>query len=391
MSDLALNLKIEGDFIDSFIYSGVLYILDTEYNFSSYFWADICQYIKQRNNRRNTLDQNLYYYLTDNTAFTRRNLNVDTELNLTELNKLRKDIININCWPSDICIYSNKLYYAGDDGVYFIDTDYQTAEFKKDKKLNKIFGTKSFAISPANYHRVALAAGIQGVYTTCFYNNKNNPEEKKISNESSIDIEWMNNELFINSKNFCINKFQEILKKSEIEENPQLSNIREELSKKSRLGNLPDTGISTKSYFDYVRSVLRATPEHIDLSSNYVYGWSSGDVNYFLRNNNSITAKDNNRQSSLEIPIGDYNLNILRARTSGCGTILENNDGKLFLLTKGKIEEISHDSVSWRVYPRARNHSNHLHVINDDDLTVKIYHRSNESSYFHSFLSKNKN
>ncbi|PZQ28252.1 MAG: hypothetical protein DI557_23460 [Serratia marcescens] len=49
MSNLALDLKIEGDFIDSFIYSGVLYLLDSEFRFTSYSWNSLCDFILKRN------------------------------------------------------------------------------------------------------------------------------------------------------------------------------------------------------------------------------------------------------------------------------------------------------------------------------------------------------
>lgn len=49
MSDIALNLEIEGDYIDSFIYMGVLFLVDFDFNIHSYQWNEICDFIWRRN------------------------------------------------------------------------------------------------------------------------------------------------------------------------------------------------------------------------------------------------------------------------------------------------------------------------------------------------------
>ncbi|OUI29042.1 hypothetical protein AZZ76_002131, partial [Klebsiella pneumoniae] len=49
MSNLALDLNIEGDYIDSFIYSGVLYLLDSDFKFTSYSWNTLCNFLLERN------------------------------------------------------------------------------------------------------------------------------------------------------------------------------------------------------------------------------------------------------------------------------------------------------------------------------------------------------
>ncbi|NBG13466.1 hypothetical protein, partial [Enterobacter hormaechei] len=124
MSKIALNLRIKGDFIDSFIYSGVLYLLDTNFHFTSYSWNDICNFILKRNGFKKIDANAVLNYAKDNRKFNNSIDNIDTDINEIELSTLKKDSINIEYWPSDINLFSNKLYYSGDDGVYYIQTDH---------------------------------------------------------------------------------------------------------------------------------------------------------------------------------------------------------------------------------------------------------------------------
>ncbi|MBB6608449.1 hypothetical protein H7B18_20225 [Klebsiella pneumoniae] len=52
------------------------------------------------------------------------------------------------------------------------------------------------------------------------------------------------------------------------------------------------------------------------------------------------------------------------------------------------MEMISNDFASWRVFPRAKNHANHLHLINEDNINIKVYNK--KESNFNSFLSREK-
>src|SRR5690606_8664823 len=102
MSNLALNLRIKGDFIDSFIYSGVLYILDTDFNFKSYHWNELCDYILRRNGFKNHYDKKIFSNLKDNNIAKSALGSIDTDINEMELLSLKKDEVNIKYWPSDI-------------------------------------------------------------------------------------------------------------------------------------------------------------------------------------------------------------------------------------------------------------------------------------------------
>ncbi|MBP1346639.1 hypothetical protein J0A82_22640, partial [Providencia rettgeri] len=213
MSNLALDLKIEGDFIDSFIYSGVLYLLDSEFTFTSYSWNSLCDFILKRNGFKFSDARCILDYSKDNRKTNASNNYIDTYISEKEINSLRTDMIEIKTWPSDINIFSNKLYFSGDDGVFFINTNHKTALFDKNK-IKKIFGMKSFAISPNTNNRIALAVGNEGVFTSTLKHQDKFPTEVQVSNKSCIDIDWINESLFINSDNLSIESFCKIASKN---------------------------------------------------------------------------------------------------------------------------------------------------------------------------------
>lgn len=381
MSNLALDLKIEGDFIDSFIYSGVLYLLDSEFTFTSYSWNSLCDFILKRNGFKFSDARCILDYSKDNRKTNASNNYIDTYISEKEINSLRTDMIDIKTWPSDINIFSNKLYFSGDDGVFFINTNHKTALFDKNK-IKKIFGMKSFAISPNTNNRIALAVGNEGVFTSTLKHQDKFPTEVQVSNKSCIDIDWINESLFINSDNLSIESFCKIASKNNAVYNEIFLKIRDEFKKNK---NIDDNKLNDKSYREYINFILNKKPETLKLNDIYKYGWSSGDSNFILNKNNNIIAQNKISGNKVEISTSEITQSLIKLRTSGCGTVMESNIGELFITSGNGVDRISDDFVSWRVYPRAKNHANHLHIINDENINIKIFNK--KESIFNTFLS----
>ncbi|MBN7855308.1 hypothetical protein J0M38_16355, partial [Providencia rettgeri] len=306
---------------------------------------------------------------------------IDTYISEKEINSLRTDMIEIKTWPSDINIFSNKLYFSGDDGVFFINTNHKTALFDKNK-IKKIFGMKSFAISPNTNNRIALAVGNEGVFTSTLKHQDKFPTEVQVSNKSCIDIDWINESLFINSDNLSIESFCKIASKNNAVSNEIFLKIRDEFKKNK---NIDDNKLNNKSYREYINFILNKKPETLKLNDIYKYGWSSGDSNFILNKNNNIIAQNKISGNKVEISTSEITQSLIKLRTSGCGTVMESNIGELFITSGNGVDRISDDFVSWRVYPRAKNHANHLHIINDENINIKIFNK--KESIFNTFLS----
>ncbi|MBT0717794.1 hypothetical protein HGT71_05845 [Rosenbergiella epipactidis] len=386
MSNLALDLKIEGDFIDSFIYSGVLYLLDSDFIFTSYSWNSLCDFILKRNGFKFDDASIILQYAKDNRGDNKSEHTIDTIITKGELISLEKDSIYINTWPSDINLFSNKLYFSGDDGVYFIGTEYGTAKFEK-RPIKKVFGMKSFSISPNSNNRLALAVGREGVFTSTLKSGDKIPQEYKVSDSNSIDIDWMNENLFINSDELIVEEFSKIDSINKVLSNDLFMMIKKEMSKEYSDDSLFSQNLDRKVYKEYVRGVLNTPPKTLCLNDSYKYGWSSGDCDFILNKDNVIFAQNNMSGERVNISLKGDVSGFIKVRTSGCGTIIESKGGALYILSETGAKEISNDFVSWRVYPRARNHANHLHIINDENINIKVYNKI--SSILNTYCSKN--
>ena len=63
---------------------------------------------------------------------------------------------------------------------------------------------------------------------------------------------------------------------------------------------------------------------------------------------------------------------ILSARSGLFGTVIETANF-LCAISETGIEQIADRPVSWRVFPRAKNYLNHLHVVKNDHLCIRAY------------------
>lgn len=387
MPNLALDLNIEGDYIDSFIYSGVLYLLDSDFKFTSYSWNSICNFLLERNGFRFDDASLILNYSKDNRLTNTSKNKINTLISKNELFSLRVDVVEIKTWPSDISIFSNKLYFSGDDGVFFINTSHLTAEFDK-TQIQKVFGMKGFSISPNTNNRIALAVGSEGVFTSTLKSGLKTPSEVKVSNHSSIDIDWLDESLFVNSDNLVVENFHKITQKKDAESNDLFMKIKRDIEMEYNGAIVDSRKILNKSYKEYLDIVLSSPPKTLKLNDSYRYGWSSGDCNFVLNKNNEIIVQNKMSGAVEKFVIPNDFSEAEKIRTSGCGTMIESSEGLLFSISGDKIEIISNDFASWRVFPRAKNHANHLHLINEDNINIKIYNK--KESNFNSFLSRGK-
>ncbi len=376
---IPFNLKIQGVFLDSFIYMGVLYLIHEDYTCRSYSWHEICQFIKDRNGFKNNTYNKYLQYLKENTLKLENYIeSINTEITLNELRKLEKNSINLGFWPSDINLFSKKLYYAGDNGVYYIETDFKKQSFHKPKN-NKVSDIRCFNISPSSYSRVSLAAGTDGVHTIC-HHHQLNKYEKQMSNKNSIDIDWGEDDLFINSsEQLDIQSFKNI-------NSDNLKTIDKNLYETLYENYKNTENFDTKIKDHYLNMILQTPPEKLNTSS-YEYGWTSGDCDFLLNKKNILTTLNKKNGNKTLHPLNIEN-KPLKIRTSGCGTILESENDTLNILTdNNNIELLSDDFVSWRIYPRARSHSDHLHILNEENIDILMIYSKNNSN-LNSYLSK---
>lgn len=384
MCKISISLNIEGDYIDSFIYSGVLYLFDFDFNIKSYKWKEICDRLYYRENYKGDLMHEKFNYIKENN----NNISSASEpitigISKEEMAALEKDTYSIGFYPSDLYIYSSKLYFSHENGVFYIETDYKSAGFA-DKKPTKIFDTRCFSIFPNSNGRIALASGHDGVFT---YNGSNQGKKiNHISSEDCIDIDWLNDYLSINNTNrkTSLKKYNKIPKNiTSFKETPDVflkslnkddyDNIFEDQFDLEKVGD---------KEFKKIKSLLLTNePSTQRLEREYCYSWTSGDYNFLIGDDDSIDVYcDNQKIKSKNIGLSKFD----KIRTSGCGTIFE-KDNNLMLLDENSFTEVDNDVARWRIFPRAKSHLNHLHTIKEDVINIKVYEKGAED-VFRSFL-----
>lgn len=404
MSNLVIDLRLKGDFIDSFIYMGVLYLVDFNFKVNVYNWNEICDYIKERNGFKNKeiAKRQLSFIKSPYNNLSNKYEHIDTELSEIELLDHSLSSFDLGNYPSDISIFSNKFHYSCENGVFSaplrkINTNITSIDTEKKRK---IFDLSCFSISPNIGGRIAMAAGVDGVHT-CSIENQNTKNnffpEKQVSNGNCIDIDWLNNYLLVNNldNNVIVNKYEKKIKDKE----QFIKNKDDILSRLSEFNytDLDDfnsvkciSDLTDYKFREISTRMLYLAPKMINLSKKYNYSWSSGDYNFLCDNEGIVDIFRDGQIIKTENFIKERKINISKIRTSGCGTFLE-DDNKLMTFKDGNLDMLDDDIVRWRVFPRAKTHAGHLHIVKEDHLNIKVFNNKREGDFFSSYLSNHSN
>jgi len=347
-----ISIKIEGDFIDSFIYSGILFLVSANSQISIYNWKGLLS---------NISDKCLYNFLKD----CRNGLNLvgdEYQEIYIEAKQLKEhksgETLPLKAWTTDIYVYSNRLYIADENGVYTVNFDYDSKMLVQNTQF-QLWDKYAYKISPNDNFRVAIAAGSNGIITAFprFDKSSQQINEIKTIEINSYDCEWIGNNLITNSQDGCY-----VLVFAELPEKPSKPN---------------------KEYYTNVNRLKQQTPERIkidnDSQASIIYYWMAGRKLFSLLKNGEVIEKDINVLQDIKTPSFKLQISsrVLAVRSALFGAVIEMGDN-LLSLTENGVDSISHRPVSWRVFPRAKNYLNHLHIVENDYLAIRAYFVSDE-------------
>jgi len=354
----SITLSIQGDFVDSFIYSGTLFIVHANSQLSTYSWKKILECATDQISNTN-LKRQISSFMKDCKVlpFDFKNIEpISIEIDNETLEEIKVSTIYLTGWPSDINVYSDCLYICGEEGVDEYDFDWKTNKII-DSPPFKIWNQYAFMISPNNFHRLAIAAGKNGVITA-FPNLKN----KSISSKDlsplidcpSSDCEWIGNNLVSNtSEGAYLSVF------SSLPKTPQN----------------PD-----QEYWNLLNQAKRSEPETYPLENeNYInlkYAWMAGEKLLGINRQGEIYTHIETSSPDSQIQHKERHISrltqerFLAARAGSFGTVIE-YENELILYNESGEQLVAKRPVNWRVFPRAKNYINHLHVVENDSL--KIY------------------
>lgn len=335
------SLNIEGDYVDSYIYSGLLFLVDIKYMLTVYKWEEL---IKSCLNGVNPLHAiKIRNLLRDSRNVIPPNCMLNPTISKKTLKSHELFSYEIGVWPSDISIYSNILYISSENGVSKLDLDYMSGVLNNEVI---IFNKMSFAVSPNSFGRLAFAAGKEGVYTVIPLAKANlKSYVNQLLETVCMDIDWQSTKLLAKTN---IGVFEANYAKMPLKINFE----------------------KTREFFESV-AMNKKIPPTVRIDDSALESWIAGDKQYALKSDGTISIKNlENSESEIKSDVR-IERRVLKARTAAFGTIIETETSLIGLIGQDKID-LAHDTVSWRVFPRAKNYANQLHIVKNDFIEVKV-------------------
>lgn len=360
MTSKRITLKIEGEFVDSFLYSGTLFLVGADSRLAMYDWEAV---LKNSIGFNDDGDLGVFNFLLDSRRGMATDVDGYSEISVAadQLAKYLLFDVNLGEWPTDINVYANRFYVAGENGVDEIPYDWVQKTLKIEEKF-RIWNKYSYKVSANDSHRIAIASGKNGVisaFPRSGYIKKD--DVSTLLEVNSNDCQWIGANLVANSL---------------------------EGSYLATFPNLPDRphGPVPQGYWKLLESTKRDLPVseqlHYDGMGRLLYSWLGGTKVFSLLDSGVIVIKDSDESDAAHT---DSKLDVLRieqtisgldcilsARSGAFGTVVE-TDAQLLSITQFGVEVIAERPVSWRVFPRAKNYANHLHVAFNDHLSISAY------------------
>ncbi len=381
---LPVKLTILGDYFDCQLYRGRLYLWTFSGSVKTYNWNKVveklvksnrdriaftfsfldCNYLYNEGTQRILRDKDFYKLLV-------RKFKTLTsyDLQLNE-NEIRDALIGeqetvSGLLPIDTEIYNSVLYTINDEGFFANRVHSPSTEFPISQRKKKLWDCKLLSIKSNKFGQVALSAGYQGLFEY-----KSNPQD--------IDL-----------------SLKPIEKKSKVF---QITKNHSQFSNYSRLSIYNSSSVenSCMALFEWIQTGQRADgrPAYQRSFSKSVISdteifegasklsWGSGDKIYREGKGKLDVVRFNqfiNKESDIEIPRFEHLKSIEFKPTLGkvisggvanFGTIIELMNGIIIEQSNDKTFKISEPITRWRIYPRSKLYTNHLHLILEDRFVV---------------------
>ena len=373
------TVEIQGDFIDSFVYSGALFLIDADGVLRTYPWKELIVAALSRKN--DSMQGSVFSLLTEGGDFVTQAAaesgvfeSKSIYIESTFLSDFEGATIDFNCWPTDINIYSNNLYIASENGASKQGFSWDMGRIKEFQKPTVLWDEMAFRVSPNSMNRTAIAAGQSGVIVTRSNDRK---DTAQVLDNACGDVEWKGATLIANTVDGpLIAEFEDIPKYSAL------------------LG-------SQAEYWKIVNAIKGKGPtsiEKIEISGKYALSsWTGGDRIFAIDREFHLYAASQNKIKDSENRLPDFEaldslgssrdrdeVKFLSSKTGAFGTVIEFSDA-LFEFSEHGLQKISDHPVRWRVFPRARNFANHLHVVEEHSICIKAFGTVTDSTLFGRF------
>lgn len=378
-----VKIQIEGNFLDSFLYSGILFTIDTNGNLYTHSFkhlinnfADELDYSQEKlelkkfilnpSQKSNTLETDNSLEFTINQDFLTKH-NIGTRLDL-------------GFWPTDIDIRNNMIYISSEKGVeiypFHWKADGPSLSFDKKKTLWN--DSKVFGVSTGSWGRTMIAAGNQGALELF---NQYDSDLSAYLGEKKIQPKHISNGTWIDCE---LNKYSTLLILKGIDDQQTL-NIERTISKNKLQDKLEDKSLDDEKKQDLLNNLivdLEKNPTHINLNDSNI-------IQYWLNDHTNLIHgidKDLNKykyDSKIKEWVSLYKIDTVKTQVYNPsstayleeGMLFESNDS-LFYSKNEMISEVKESFISWRTFPRSVNYINHVNIVTDDFLEIYAFGKS---------------
>lgn len=375
MSEFKIN--IEGNFLDSFIYSGVLFTVDVDGVLCTYSWNHLIdEYMKTDADKKRFKNK-----LIDTRKDKRIKFDKDLVIELDQkfLEKYQKGIcLDLDVWSTDLDIKDNILYISSERGLEALPfmESWDNGKVMSFNDLYKVWGeSKVFGVSTGSWGRTLLAAGCHGALEVVNDVEQNNTialkqqDGKVLSEEVCLDCEWeLNSTVAILDQldTQVLLEYEKLISDSNFKFHARDS--QEERAKKIReRESIPQENISYLK--EYIKSGIPNNLENIA-----TYSWFDEKKLVGLDQENHSLFYDFTKNEWI---VDDNKLidemSYRKIRQTNAGIIIETEDDSLYRKSGKTNKLLSNDVSSWRVFPRSKNYQDRIHIVNEDYLQISIF------------------
>ncbi len=398
----ALKVVISGDFYDSQIYNGRLYLWELDGSLLTVDWDKLVDSMIISEE----LKIALRFSLQHSDALYRNQLLQDIEIkNLMQLKfkKLSELAIEVKnedlllCtidrqdspfpFPhADSAVHYEMMYVGSQSGISSSRCVKSNQWDGQIESTEKILDLPALSIS-ASHLTLAVAAGTDGLFDYSLFQNLANKsgEPRNLSKNHCNLTRWLYPSIF-GSSYFNDGYFADFkAKKKNSKENttPKLSSTGEygkNQGKVSQYERIFQHLVSSDQIFEQSDTSLNEVklnenePKFIWGVQDKLCSISKSSIK-LAQYSSSSRSKDTARKFKAlgSVEITGLTGEVISADSSLFGIVLEQEDGLLVVTSSLESHFLPGEPVNWRVFPKARNYSNHLHIIYDDALHVYAF------------------
>jgi len=379
-----VKITIKGDFFDCQIYRGRLYLWTFNGDLKVYNWNKLVQSLIKKETDKIALtfcfmDGNYLYNsslieLFKDTDFkkllvkkiknvTRNNFNLNEKQTKKFLIGVQKTPTGI--LPTDTEIYSNKLYFINDKGLFAGSAHRSISEkYPVSSRPTKLWDCNLLSIKANKFPQIALSAGEEGLFELNMSRSK--PSNLKIVENSQPIFQ-------VSEKHSSFSNYSFLsIYNSSLVENSFIAIFKWNLNKGKSSHNIPPPRDYDKYISDSEIFESKAKKHFISWGiEDKIYKATNRGFDIIKFNNYANIEKGQKTFTKLHsVNLHPWKGEVINGGTAYFGNIVECENALVIIQSNKEVFTIPGPITRWRVYPRSMNYENHLHVILDDRIEI---------------------